>query len=169
MLHWEDWDVLSWKLSIAASEVGRRLVERLQGSGATTATKFLWQRDDQRLLVHADSLAYRFVDGWLICNLDLETDQTQRQTLQFVFFLGESTEGDGLQASCTINAPSVGAAQLAAGWGEEVQRVLWDAVLDAVEAAVYHAETLKPGVKLTVGGFHCTADALHVQVLGGDR
>src|SRR5262245_13100058 len=159
----------SWKLSIPAADLGRRLRERLQGDGTTTAPKFVWQRDAQHVLVHADSLISRFVDGWLLCSLDLETDQTKRQTLQFVFFVGNTGEGPGLQAACTINAPTAGAAQLAAAWGDDVQRVLWDAILDAIEKAIYHAETLRPGEKLTLAGFHCTPDALHVQVFAGGR
>jgi len=159
----------SWKLSIPATDLGRRLRERLQGDRATTALKFVWRRDAQQVLVHADSLIFRVVDGWLLCSLDLETDETKRQTLQFVFFIGKADEGDGLQSDCTINAPTTGAAQLAAAWGDDVQRVLWDAILDAIEKAVYHAETLKPGEKLTLAGFHCTPDAIHVQVFAGGR
>jgi hypothetical protein len=87
--------------------------------------------------------------------------------LQFVFFLGKKREGDGTQAGATINATTAQAAQLAEQWGAQVQRVLWDAVLDAIEAAVHRAGERKPKTELTLRGFHCTNEALNVEVLTG--
>ncbi len=104
------------RLSIPAADVSRRLRERLRGDPPATSTRVVWQRDGASVLVNTDSLTARFLDGWLLCNLDLQTDQSGRQTLQFVYFLGRRDEGDGVQAACTINAPTAGAAQIAAAW-----------------------------------------------------
>lgn len=157
------------RLSISATDLTRRLKERLRGDPPNAATRVVWQRDGDSVLVNTDSLTARLLDGWLVCNLDLQTDQTGRQTLQLVYFLGKNGEGDGLQAACTINAATTGASQLAAAWGEDVQRVLWDAVLDAIEMMVYHAESLKKGTPITLGGFHCTRDTIVVDLLAGAR
>ena len=157
------------RLSISAADLARRLKERLRGDPPTTATHVVWQRDGDSVLVNTDSLTVRLLEGWLLCNLDLQTDQTGRQTLQFIYFLGKAGEGDSLQAACTINAVTPGASQIAAAWGEDLQRVLWDAVLDAIELLVYHAESLKRGTPITLGGFHCTADAIVVDLLAGGR
>jgi hypothetical protein len=157
------------RLSIPAADVTRRLRERLRGDPPATSPRVVWQRDGTSVLVNTDSLTARFLDGWLLCNLDLQTDQTGRQTLQFVYFVGRRDEGDGVQAACTINAPTAGAAQIAAAWGADLQRVLWDAVLDAIELTVYHAASLQPRVPLTLGGFHCTDQALVVDILPEKR
>lgn len=154
------------RLSIPATDLEQRLKERLRGDPPSAATQVVWQRDSDSVLVNTDTLTVRLLDAWLLCNLDLQTDQTGPQTLQFVYFLGKVGEGDGLQAACTINAPTPGAAQIAAAWGNDLQRVLWDAVLDAIEMMVYHAESLKKGA-ITVGGFHCTSDAIFVDLLAG--
>lgn len=157
------------RLSISATDLTRRLKERLRGDPPNAATRVVWQRDGDSVLVNTDSLIVRLLDGWLLCNLDLQTDQTGRQTLQFVYFLGKEGEGDGQQAACTINAATPGASQLAAAWGDDLQRVLWDAVLDAVEMMVYHAESLRKGTPITLGGFHCTREAVVVDLLAGAR
>ena len=157
------------RVSIATADLVRRLKERLRGDPPNVSTRVVWQRDGDSVLVNTDSLTARLLDGWLLCNLDLQTDQTGRQTLQFVFFLGKDGEGDSLQAASTINASTPGAAQLAAAWGADLQRLLWDAVLDAIEMMVYHAESLKKGSPIVLGGFHCTADAIVVDLLAGSR
>lgn len=159
----------AFRLSIPAADLTRRLKERLRGDPPNASQKIVWQRDADSVLVHADSLVARLLDGWLLCNLNLETNQTGVQTLQFVYFVGKDGEGAGLQASCTINAPTPGGAQIAAAWGADLQRVLWDAVLDAIELTVYHAETVSKGAALTVGGFHCKPEALFVDILAGSK
>jgi hypothetical protein len=157
------------RVSIPTADLIRRLKERLRGDPPNASTRVVWQRDGDSVLVNTDSLTVRLLDGWLVCNLDLQTDQTGRQMLQFIFFLGKEGEGDSLQAASTINAPTPGAAQLAAAWGPDLQRVLWDAVLDAIELMVYHAESLKRGSPIIVGGFHCTPEAIVVDLLAGSR
>lgn len=135
--------------------------------GAAPTVKVVWQNQSQRVLVHTDSLVVRSLDGWLLANLDLETDQTKRRTLQFVFYVGKKDESDGVQAACTINAASPEAAQLADAWGRDLQRVLWDGVLDAVEVCVARAAALAPTQSVTLGGFFSNAQSLVVSVLAG--
>lgn len=159
----------AFRLSIPTADLTRRLKERLRGDPPNASQRVVWHRDAESILVYADSLNARLLDGWLLCNLNLETTQTGLQTLQFVYFLGKDGEGAGIQASCTINAPTTGAAQIAAAWGADLQRVLWDAVLDAIEITMYHADTLSKGAALTIGGFHCKPEALYVDILAGSR
>ena len=155
----------TFRFSIRAPDVVRRLQQRLRGDPPSASPRVIWQRDNESVFVNTDTLNVRLLDGWLLCNLDLQTDQTGRQTLQFIYFLGTEGEGEGPHAACIINAPSIGAAQIAAAWGTDLQRVLWDAVLDAIEIIVYHAETLTKGAPITLGGFHCTSDAIFVDLL----
>jgi hypothetical protein len=155
------------RLSIPAAELGKRIRDRIRGNAAANVTKYVWQGDSQRVLIHGDSLVVRLLESWLVLNLDLQTDQTGRQTLQFVFFLGKPGDGDGVQAACTVNAPTVAGGQLAAAWGAELQRVIWDAVLDTLEAGVYHASTKNPG-PITVQGFHCSPEWVYVDVIAGE-
>src|SRR5688572_32251974 len=96
----------AFRLSIPAAHLTRRLKERLRGDPPNTSQRVVWHRDAESVLVYADSLNARMLDGWLLCNLNLETTQTGVQTLQFVYFLGKDGEGAGIQASCTINAPT---------------------------------------------------------------
>ena len=159
--------MVALKMSIMPSELGVRMRDRLRGN--STQLKVVWQRPDgQRLLIDTATFKARMLDGWLLASFDVQTDQTGKQNLQFVFFVGKPGEGDKVQAASTINAPSTGAAQIAAVWGADLQRVLWDAVLDGVEAAVHRASTMKPGEKVTIQGFHCTAEGFHAEVLTGE-
>jgi hypothetical protein len=140
--------------------------QRLGASPDVHSPAVVWFRDSDRVLVFHESLQAKPLNGWLVCALDLPSDETGRQSLQFVFYLGTETEGNGPNASVAINAPSPAAAQLADRWGVDLQRVLWDAVLDGVEAAVSTvAIQIKASGSLRVAGFYCTRDALFVDIL----
>jgi hypothetical protein len=152
-------------VSLAAADLGKRIQDRLRGLTAGTAKTVLWQRQTDRVLVHVDSFRSRIVGGWLLCSLDLQADETGRQTLQFVFFLGGPDSG--LQAGATINAVSPQASQLAELWGKDIQRVIWDAVLDAIEAALARAATRQAGAAVTLQGFHATTDTFAADVIVG--
>lgn len=159
--------MVSLKISILPNELGMRMRDRLRGN--STQLKVVWQRPDgQRLLIDTGTFKARIVDGWLLASVDVNTDQTGQQNLQFVFFVGKPGEGDSVQGASTINAATPGAAQIAAVWGPDLQRVLWDAVLDGIEVAVYRAAATKPGEKLTIQGFHATAEGFHTEVLTGE-
>jgi hypothetical protein len=154
-------------LTIAAGDLIGRIGQRLV-PGAPASKQVVWLDNGDRVLIHGESLNARLTGGWLICDLDLEAAPSGKQTVQFIYFLGNSTTGDGLNAGCTINAPTAGAAQLADRWGATVQRVIWDAVLDAVEACLFHAGTQSPGQTLTLAGFNATDTTLNVNVLTGE-
>lgn len=158
--------MVALKLSVTAGELGLRIRERLRGNAVATATKVTWQRPDgQRLLVDLASIKIKVLDGWLLCELAAQTDQTGRATLQFVFFMGRPKEADGLQGSATINAANLAATQIAAVWGADLQRVLWDVVLDVLEACVWQVSQQKAGQAITIQGFHCTPDMFHAEVI----
>ena len=142
--------------------------QRLSGLGPNPAARIVWEHAGQRVLLHLDSLRARIVDGWLLCQLDLETDQTQRQALQFVFYLGVPGEGGGMQAASTINAASVAASQLADRWGAHVQRLLWDAVLDGIETSIRHVREQQPGQRVQLRDFTSATNSLHINVLAGN-
>lgn len=94
--------VTSLSVSVATEELARRLRERLRGSGRGAGV--VWQQDSDRVVLFPDAVLARAVDGWLICNVDAQTDQTGRQTLRFLYYLGKRGEDDGTKASATINA-----------------------------------------------------------------
>lgn len=154
----------SLTVSIDTAELARRLRDRLRaGNDASTV---VWEQGGDRVVLFASQLVARSVGGWLICNVDAQTDQTGKQTLQFVYHLGERGDGDGARAAATINAATIPQVQLADRWGPEIQRVLWDGVLDAVEAAVTSASGPR-GQAVVLTGFHVDDRAIHVDVLVG--
>jgi hypothetical protein len=147
--------------------------ERLRPA-ASTATQVVWQHRGERILLHTEGLQAEVLDGWIVCDLPVQTDQTGRQSLQLVYYVGTSTEADGLQAAATVNAPSAEAARLADAFGAQIERVLWDAVLDCLEGALAHVAKQFGGQKLTLAGYHCsgatasTPAALSADVVVGD-
>jgi hypothetical protein len=156
----------AFELSIATTEISRRLMTTLRGGGATADV--VWQSGTRRLMVHTSTVVARAVEGWLLINLDVETDQTKRCTLQFVYYLGKRAEGSGIEAACTINAPTAEAAALADAWGRDLQRVIWDTVLDGIEACVARmAAQLGPTQPVTLGGFFTDGSTLIVSILAG--
>jgi hypothetical protein len=157
--------MLALHVAISSADLSERVRFRLGGAVGTPSV--VWQRGGQHVLLHLDSLRLRILDGWLLCNLDLEADATRRQTLQFIFFLGTGTDSRGLNASGTINAPTVPSAQLADLWGADAQRLIWDAVLDGLEAALALARKQRPNDPITLEGFVSVTDALQVHLLAG--
>ncbi len=153
----------AFELSIATPELGRRMLSNLR-AGALTAD-VVWQKKGRHVLLHTASLEVRSVEGWLLVSLDLETDQTRRATLQFVFFMGRRAEGSGNEAACTINAVTPAAAALADAWGRDLERVMWDAVLDGVEASLARMSVQLGSRPVTLGGFFTDAQSLIVSVL----
>ena len=62
--------------------------------------------------------------SWLVVGLELESDQTGRQRVEHVFFLGAPQDGDGTSAAVRINAATREAATLAEVWGDDPHRLL---------------------------------------------
>jgi len=158
--------VTALEVSIPVTALADRMRARLGGVDAPPASVVVWQRDDgQAVSLATDSLKVRAVDGWLLAELSASTDQTGSGKLQLVFRLGRRGEGDGPIAAATINVTGPTTAALADRWGPDLQRVLWDGVLDAIEASVQHAEESRPGAGLVVNGFHCRQGAVAVDVV----
>lgn len=156
--------VLALQFSIRTPELAERMRDRLSDPKAPASSSVVWERDSRRVLLEPESLTVRTVDGWLLCQLDAHSDATGTATLQFVFYLGTGEDGAGVQAAATINAADLESARLADMWGEDVQRVLWDGVLDAIEASLQQAAETDPGGRLILGGFHCDGDTIGVDV-----
>jgi len=157
------------KVSLSADQLATRMQDRLRGLNAASPTTVLWRQGSAAVLIFVSSLKVRLLNGWLISNLDLQSDAAGRQTLQFIFYLGTPGLGDGPRAGASINASTAQAAQLADAWGATIQRVLWDAVLDALEAFLAQAAVQNPGQPLAVQGFQTTPDALSASIVAGDK
>jgi hypothetical protein len=156
-------------VSLSADQLQKRMQDRLRGLNPAAPNTVLWQQTNSRVLLFVDSLRARVIPGWLVCDVDLQSDATGRQTLQFVFYLGTSGQGDGLHASATINAGNPQASQLAEVWGATTQRVLWDAVLDGLEAFVSQVAAKFPGQAVNMLGFQAAANTLSAVVMAGDK
>lgn len=156
----------SLSLTIAARDVQARVRQRLLGLG-TTARQVVWRSGPHAVLVHAERVQARLLEGWLVVGVDLETDQTGRCVLELVYFLGSPQDGDGAGAAVRINAPSREAAMLAEIWGDDLQRVVWDAVLDGIQLALQTAARQHPSQPLTLRGFLARPEGLQVNVLAG--
>jgi len=156
-------------ISLSADQLAARMQDRLRGLNAASPTTVLWRQGSAAVLIFVDSLKVRLLTGWLMCNLDLQSDTAGRQTLQFIFYLGSPGLGDGPRAGAGINAVTAQAAQLADAWGATVQRVLWDAVLDALEAFLAQAAAQNPGQPLAIQGFQTAPGSLSAAIVAGDK
>ena len=156
-------------VSLSADQLAKRMQDRLRGLSVPPAITLLWQQQNNRVLIFADSLKARILTGWLLANLDLQSYETGRQTLQFVFYLGAPGQGDGLHAGATVNASNPQASKLAEVWGVSIQRVLWDAVLDALEVFIGQAAAQNPGQPVVIQGFQANPNALAAVLLAGDK
>jgi hypothetical protein len=153
-------------LTIAAGDVQARIRQRLIGLNPA-ARRVVWRSATHAVYIHVDRTQARLLRGWLVVALTLETDQTQIQTLELVYFLGAAQDGDGTGAAVRINAATREAAMLAEVWGDDLQRVVWDAVLDAIQAALQRARREHPNDPLTLRGFLATPEGLQVDVVAG--
>src|SRR5262245_54409035 len=133
----------SLSLTIGVSDVQARIRQRLLGLHPT-ARRAVWRSSSHALLIYVDRTQARVLRGWLVVGLELETDQTGRQPIELVFFLGAAQDGDGNGAAVRINAATREAAMLAEIWGDDLQRVVWDAVLDAIQVALQRARRDQP-------------------------
>ena len=159
--------MIAVNVGITSNELSKRMQDRLRPLTVSTNI-IVWKKGTDSVILLIDSLKTKFVDGWLLCNLDLQSDETGRQTLQLVFFLGNSQDGSNPHGACTMNLATTQAVRLADAWGADLRRVLWDAVLDGIEAAVQITSDKKPGLALTIQGFGCTPDGLQIAIIAGD-
>jgi len=156
-------------VSLSGDQLTKRMQDRLRGLNAAGPNAVVWQQQNNRVVIFADSLKTRLLNGWLLANLDLQADETGRQTLQFVFYLGAEGAGDGLHAGATVNASTPQGSKLAEVWGVAIERVVWDAVLDALEVFIGQAAAQNPGAAVALQGFQATANTLSATLLAGDK
>lgn len=161
--------MLALNVTLSADQITARLQDRLRGLSPTSQNTILWQQQSNRVLIFVDSLHARLLNGWLLVNLDLQADETGRQTLQFIFYLGTAGQGDGTHAAATVNAATPQASRLAGVWRSTIQRVLWDAVLDALEAFVAQVATQNPGRTVAIQGFQVAPNGLAAVMVAGDQ
>lgn len=153
-------------LIIAAPDVQARIRQRLVGLNPL-ARRVIWRTPSHSIFIYADRAQARLMRGWLVVGLELETDQTGIHPVELVFFLGAAQDGDGTGAAVRINASTREGAMLAELWGDDLQRVIWDAVLDAIQVALQRVRREHPKEPLTVRGFLATPEGLQVNIVAG--
>lgn len=105
-----------------------------EAGSSAGARAVVWIDCGDEVIVHLDSLETRVVSNVLLVGVDLETDETGRQTL--VVPLAPGTSPDDELTLVTEDLPR-GHAELAARWG----RILQEAVFAALEDMAHtHAE-----------------------------
>ena len=158
--------MVSVSLTIAASAIQERIRQRLAALDPT-ALSVIWRTAAHSVLIHVDRIQVRVLEGWLVVGLELETDQTRKQSLEIVFCLGGDGDGDGTGGAARINASTREGTMLAEVWGDDLQRVIWDAVLDAIEVALQRARRDYPREPLTLRGFLAAPDGIQINVIAG--
>lgn len=119
---------------IAPGALGPLLGVRIAGTpasvgapdGARGAGAVVWIDCGDEVIVHLDSIKAGLASNVLLVAIDLETDDTGRQTL--VVPLAPGTQADDELTLVTEDVPR-GHAELAARWG----RILQDAIFAAIE------------------------------------
>ena len=160
--------MVALRVAVAVDDIASRMRQRLHALGDFDAREVVWQEGTARLLLHTHALQVRALEGWLVGNLDVQTDEAGRATLQFIFFLGDEREA-GPHGSATINAATREAAQIADRWGRDLLRVLWEAVLDGIEASIETTSIQFGGRRVAVAGLFSTRKAFFVDLVAGDR
>lgn len=153
-------------LSVRADDVTDRIRRRVLGLEHDDG-RVIWQRGPQSVLLVGELINARLLRGWLVVSIELITEQTDRVQLELVYFLGTDRDGDGDGAAVTINASTPEATALAEIWGTDLQRVVWDAVLDVIQGALARTAIERPEEPLTVRGFMVDPEALRIDVLVG--
>ena len=154
-------------LTIAAGDLLQRVRQRLSGLNSS-GRQVVWRCGQHAVLIHAGRAQARLLHGWLVVGLELETEQTGRCSLELVYFLGSRKDGDGPTAAVRINAATREAVMLAEICGDDLQRVIWDAVLDAIQLALQSARRQFPREQLVLRGFTVLPEGIEVRVAAGE-
>lgn len=155
-------------LTVGAAELERRIRQRLMGV-ESAARHVVWQTAEQSVLIRTDRVRVRLLEGWLVVSVELDTDQTGRQSVELVYRLGSPGSGGGTGAAVKINAATPEALALAEVWGADLQRIVWDAVLDAIEVAVRTIRAKAPREPLVLRGFQVDREGFAVDIVTGAR
>src|SRR5262245_19325651 len=89
--------------SIPVTNLRDRMLFRLSGANAPAPGSVVWEERNNRVIVHVEKLQVQVMEGWVICTLELEADDTGSHPIDVVFYLGSKGEGDGLNAAVTLN------------------------------------------------------------------
>jgi hypothetical protein len=136
---------------------------RLAGSDARAAAPVAWGERSDALVINVPSVKVRIKDGWLLCAFDVNRPGEAKASLQLVYFLGRDGQGDDTSAASTVSAGGPGVA-IADAWGTQLQRVVWDGVLDALEGVLGQVGREHPARPLDLIGFCGIDDGLAVDV-----
>jgi hypothetical protein len=98
---------------------------------SASGTRVVWVDGGDEVVVHLDSVKAQIAAGSLLVAVDLEADQTGRQTLVVALALGSAADPAGLVA-VTDDLPR-GNGLLAARWGGPLQAAVWGALVDLAQ------------------------------------
>jgi hypothetical protein len=115
-----------------AAAIARRLAPedaRPKGFGAPAAV--VWVDGGDEVLVHLPALRVALRDKLIAVSVDLETDQTGRETLLMPFAVGGMRDSAGLLAA-TEELPR-GNGLLVGRWGRMLQDAVWSALLQVAD------------------------------------
>lgn len=149
--------------SVAPTTIEALVRVRLAGGARTAPAAITWGERDEALILYLTSVKLRIRNGWLLCNVDASPPGGVRTTLQLLYFLGRAAQGDDTAAASTIHAPGTGTA-LADAWGLQLQRVVWDGVLDALEGVLATVAHQNAGKQLELIGYSGSDNGLDVDV-----
>ena len=153
--------VVTGPLAVTAKELTALL------RGATAGGKVVWSYGGNEVLVHLDGITATVTDGAVVVVVPLESDQTQRVDLPVVFALGSKERETGLLAATPARPP--GPAALVDRWGEAVQALAWDALLQVAVALAARAGTDARGDPLVPISLRATPEGLLVAPQGRHR
>jgi hypothetical protein len=156
----------STSLTVGAGDVEVRIRQRLVAL-RPDARQVIWQSGSHSVLIRATRARARLLRGWLVVRVELQTTQTGRCPVELVYFLGATQQGDGKAAAVRINAATAASTQLAEIWGDDLQRVVWDAVLDVIQLSLRRAQSEAADQPLTLRGFQATPEGIQVDVITG--
>jgi len=98
----------------------------------------IWVDNGDEVLVHLESTQTLIQNEILLVSVDLETDQTGRQTLVVAFSLGTGADGAGLVAA-TDELPR-GNGLLSARWGPTLQSAVWATLLNMAQQHAFERQ-----------------------------
>lgn len=131
-------------------------------AGGRRGTNVIWQDRGSSVVVYPTTLRIRLDGGWMMTSVDLETDQTGRETVEMAFFLGRTKQGDGLVATSTLEGEDPSG--LRTRWGGMVQTALWEGVLDQLEAQVQSIRQQGGKNASYLAGFQGSSKGLHLTI-----
>jgi predicted transcriptional regulator len=102
-----------------------------QSIGNGSDDPIIWSEDGSEVLVHVNTLTSTFEDGLATFSLDLECDQSGRETLEIGFYFGTNEEMRSPH-DVTDERPK-GHPIIVGRWGVPVQDVLWSSIIEFVE------------------------------------